>query len=325
MNEDYFSKKQTDCLKGFLAICVILHHLYQRTNIITNDYLGCIFSDMGYLSVAVFLFISGYGLMQSYKVSREEYSDTFLSARIIPFYSECIFTILIYIIFYALQGSFDIKKIALSFLFGDTIVPFGWYLQTIMIFYCLFFFVFRKNGGGDARKIVIMATLLLIYLLLCNVFKANLWWYRSTLAFPAGMVFAYKKNEFDEIVRKKYFRVIILCFSFLLFSFLYISTRKTYNVYIMCIAAVAFSFFVVCIMLNINITSLILQFLGTISFQIYILQGILVEGLRSNIVYIDNDYIYVVLSVLGTIALAYFMRPVYTKIYNKARCMANDC
>ncbi len=64
---DYFSREKTECLKGWLAIGVLAHHLFQRTDLIpANSLLGFLFGSLGIYCVSMFFFISGYGLMASY-------------------------------------------------------------------------------------------------------------------------------------------------------------------------------------------------------------------------------------------------------------------
>ena len=71
-NDDYLSLRQTQVIRGFCTIGIILHHCSQRTaaSWLPNAFIiHCLdfFVDIGYLFVAVFLFFSGYGLYKSYK------------------------------------------------------------------------------------------------------------------------------------------------------------------------------------------------------------------------------------------------------------------
>ncbi len=68
---DYFCREKTECLKGWLAMGVLAHHLFQRTSLIPGDsLLGFFFSCLGSYCVSMFFFISGYGLMASYNRNR---------------------------------------------------------------------------------------------------------------------------------------------------------------------------------------------------------------------------------------------------------------
>ena len=48
----------------------------------------------------------------------------------------------------------------------------------------------------------------------------------------------------------------------------------------------------------------ILSFLGEISLEIYLVQGLLMMGLRGNLIWIQSGALYVLLVVLGSVALA---------------------
>mgnify|MGYP000988907654 CR=1 FL=1 len=54
-----FSSETMNCVKGIFAIMIVLFHLSQH---ISGGVLFRAIGDTGYLSVAVFFFISGYGM-----------------------------------------------------------------------------------------------------------------------------------------------------------------------------------------------------------------------------------------------------------------------
>lgn len=63
---DYFSRNTTEHLKGYLALAVLFHHMYQKTQIIDHaSLLGFFMQSLGYYCVSLFFFISGYGLIKS--------------------------------------------------------------------------------------------------------------------------------------------------------------------------------------------------------------------------------------------------------------------
>lgn len=63
----HFYRDQTECLKGIFAICVVISHLCSRTGLGANLGIGPIYTALGYWSVSVFLFISGFGLFSRFK------------------------------------------------------------------------------------------------------------------------------------------------------------------------------------------------------------------------------------------------------------------
>lgn len=67
MNQIAFSREQTNHLKGLFALCVVLHHLCSLTGVGAPVGLGPIYTALGYWSVSVFFFISGFGLLFQYQ------------------------------------------------------------------------------------------------------------------------------------------------------------------------------------------------------------------------------------------------------------------
>ena len=74
-NEEALSIKQTKALQGFCAVCIMLHHIGQKTcapwlpsEVITHGLDA--FVPIGYLLVGIFLFCSGFGLYKSYAENR---------------------------------------------------------------------------------------------------------------------------------------------------------------------------------------------------------------------------------------------------------------
>lgn len=57
--DNTYSSQTMNCVKGIFAIMIVLFHLSQHIN---GGVLFKVIGDTGYLSVAVFFFISGYGM-----------------------------------------------------------------------------------------------------------------------------------------------------------------------------------------------------------------------------------------------------------------------
>lgn len=76
----------SNCLKGVMAIAIVLHHLAQRTDIYL---MHLFFEDFGVIAVGCFFFISGYGLISSYETKGKAYLTGFILKRwrklVVPF------------------------------------------------------------------------------------------------------------------------------------------------------------------------------------------------------------------------------------------------
>ena len=80
-----FSKQATVTLRGLLATGIVLHHLSLRLVEASPDcaWIWSQFSFWGAPIVAVFFFLSGYGLMVSLITKGQKYLDGFLKKRLL--------------------------------------------------------------------------------------------------------------------------------------------------------------------------------------------------------------------------------------------------
>ena len=69
------------------------------------------------------------------------------------------------------------------------------------------------------------------------------------------------------------------------------------------ICAVLFVLSVLTFTMKFEIGNPVLDFLGKCSLEIYLVQGLFIQGLRSNTVYIQNEALWCLLVIVGSIAL----------------------
>lgn len=73
-NTHSISIDSCNCLKGLIAISVVLHHIVQGRDILI---LKELFGPFGSVAVGCFFFISGYGVYASYSIKKQSYLDGF--------------------------------------------------------------------------------------------------------------------------------------------------------------------------------------------------------------------------------------------------------
>lgn len=113
---DCLSMDSSKSLRGICTFAIIIHHFSQsfgEKSILTTVFLG-----VGYLSVAVFFFFSGYGLMKSFQL-KPDYQNSFLSRRFLTILIPYCFFILLYWAVNSLFGtSYSVSDILISLLVG---------------------------------------------------------------------------------------------------------------------------------------------------------------------------------------------------------------
>lgn len=216
--EDYWSKTVTDCVKGYMCICILIHHLYQYSGFFSQTYFGHFLQMLGSWGVAVFLFISGYGLMISY-IEKEGYLKTFFRKRFLPLYfSYAVFVILYFIAF---PQNLSLEYAVKSFTWGGTAVYSGWFFQMILPLYLIFYLSFRfvkKVWTGFA----VFFAFSVLYAFICT--KCGQRHIEITL-FIFGMTVACLKKRFDCFLQKNMWLVLIISFA-VFFSVYWIYVRS---------------------------------------------------------------------------------------------------
>lgn len=302
-----------NCLKGILACMILLCHLHGRVQLFRVGPLGGLLTSFGYLAVSVFFFLSGFGLTESAQL-KSNYIKTFPNKKLLPFFLICAFTIFIYLIRDLLVGNgFSILLFIQSFLFGDTLVDNGWYLQTQLLFYLLFFIAFRL---AKTKRTLILFVGAGLYCLFCVLFGLSSTWYEAGLCFPLGVFYSENKNKIQTFIFSNKLKFIFSFLSLvLLFAIFYVFGNKPYlpdSLRIVCkiLSSLLFACVSTLFVLVVNINNPITRFLGKISLEIYLLQGIFLNLFKGPI-YIESDFIYILLIILCTLLFAVLTHPVY--------------
>lgn len=298
-----FSRDITTMIKGLLAIGIVLHHLSQRTNTI-----GIIdfFQRLGAPIVSIFFFISGYGLLNSMLANREKYLNSFLKKRLLSVLIPFFLAVLVYqTISYLDTRDFQINSVFNDLFNGltDKLLPFSWYVFEIIFFYLMFYilFAFGKRDLLENMMLSVLFTISTIYFL--KIINFGSWWYVSCLAFPLGLLWKNYERSIHSAVFQN-FRVVIVC----LLSILLLIPMLGMNHFGSMLLFPLFIYIFTCYIYFPE--NKLFLFLGKISYEIYLVQGIAILFLRGKHIYIENNYVYIIISIITTIAFAMFLNKI---------------
>ncbi|MDO5440083.1 MAG: acyltransferase [Erysipelotrichaceae bacterium] len=322
-NEGYLNKQQTDIIKGFCAIGIILHHLAQKTAApwLSSQYIihGLdFFVNIGYLFVGTFLFISGYGLYKSYK-SNEHYFDNYFSRRILPIIIAYLITSLVYYLYYPKSSTYT------------------WYVFAILVCYTFFYFGFKYiKKEFISFSIVIVG--IVIYSTICSFLILGGWWYNTIGLFVIGLVYAkFEKNIFS-FIKKAYIPLLIISLIITIIGNYYgryyeivihnVKSESIYDLYSFLIilfrfvAAIGFSLAIILVSLKYKLKNKVLAFLSSISLEFYLIQGLFVQMFSycyfdanvEPLYYIKNVFLYMFVVIALSTASAYLLNYIDRKI-----------
>ena len=149
--DGYISKEQCNCIKGFFIVVVFCRHI--APYLVDAGYDFSIFGDslfrhidgrIGQLLVAMFLFYSGYGVMESIKKKGSNYLDNIPKRRLMPTLANFDVAIVLFLIVDLCLGiHYDTKDVLLSFIGWKSVGNSNWYIFVILCCYLSTYITFK--------------------------------------------------------------------------------------------------------------------------------------------------------------------------------------
>ena len=328
-NKEYLNVKSTSGLRGFLALGIIFHHISPLVK--TGEEFSN-FSYMGTYIVSIFFFLSAYGLYVQNE-SRENYLDNFLVKRlskiIVPFF----IISLIYMFYRFVNGQLiDLNFFINLFKQGSTIIYNGWFVDIIILMY-IFFYLSFKFFQNKFLSIVFNTIFIICYICLAIKLGYNFWWYNSVLAFAIGLIWAKNQNKIDRFLEKYYFIVIVLVTVLLFVSHRYDILLKYLHLedsYSYALAAnldnIIFTiYFIIVFLKKINFSNVYLNLIGRISFELYMIHGLVISMLAKIFVSSRvNDVLFTLFVLIISLILAWIVNKIDKRIIQKVSLIQNQ-
>lgn len=328
-NKEYLNVKSTSGLRGFLALGIIFHHISPLVK--TGEEFSN-FSYMGTYIVSIFFFLSAYGLYVQNE-SRENYLDNFLVKRlskiIVPFF----IISLIYMFYRFVNGQLiDLNFFINLFKQGSTIIYNGWFVDVIILMY-IFFYLSFKFFQNKFLSIVFNTIFIICYICLAIKLGYNFWWYNSVLAFAIGLIWAKNQNKIDRFLEKYYFIVIVLVTVLLFVSHRYDILLKYLHIedsYSYALAAnldnIIFTiYFIIVFLKKINFSNVYLNLIGRISFELYMIHGLVISMLAKIFVSSRvNDVLFTLFVLIISLILAWIVNKIDKRIIQKVSLIQNQ-
>ena len=307
---DYLSKDKCLALRGILSIFIVIHHL--TDNLLYEGFLFYQFRRVGYFIVAIFFFLSGYGLMLSYLKKGRNYFKGYWKNRIGYLFIVYFLTAVLYTAYHNIfiKSGITLETFIKSFYNSETIVSSSWYIIVQLLFYILFWIAFCKLDKSKVKLGLLIISILVIAIMFAfHLGGYPTYWYLSDIAFIIGIAYAFYKERIDILLKNHYW--IVLSASALLFALIYvlptglsiIGIKTGLLVYILSrnITTAVFAVFIAVLFYRFDIKGKIWRFLGGISLEIYLLHGLVIMIIDR---FTDNDTLKMILVVIITVAAA---------------------
>lgn len=281
--EELISRQESSFLRGISSLMVIFAHyclrLEEEGRLTLYVYP---FRLLGPLGVAIFFFVSGYGLYASHRL--DALNKQFLTKRLAKVYVPYIIVRIIRLPFSNDLG-IEINNIfeLLEYILGITFSP-AWFVVVIMIFYFLYYFI-SKLKYDDKRKILTLfvATFILSLVLYIIFGEEETNWYGNNFLFPLGILFGFCKTGILKLIKKRYLVMVLVNVSALLLTgVLYFKLGSIWQLVDKMFAGIFLVTFFILITQKLDIRSPFMIFLGKYSLYLYLIHTSVYRIMRTN-------------------------------------------
>lgn len=302
-NDEFMNLSQTKYFQGFIAICIMLHHIGQEMCGPWQSYPlyhGLdFFVPLGFMFVAVFMFFSGYGLYLSYETKPGYVTLKFLKRKSVPlligfFVSGWAFMLARWI----LGETYDAGKLIGGLIGYLQPNPYCWFALVMPMLYLLFYLVFKFCRHCQILIVIVITFIYQafgMYIGHNSYLFGGEWWYNSVQLFWVGLLVAKYRKQLYAWAKKLYWVKLAICILGLGASWeLAVWTKNTISYYAggpithimkcswICLGAemltsTIFVFTILLLGMKIKIGNRVMGFFGTITFEYYIVHGLVVE------------------------------------------------
>jgi peptidoglycan/LPS O-acetylase OafA/YrhL len=209
LEEGHLGKSATNNLKGISIIFIILHHINQELNGVSGTFFASRLTMAGRLGVAIFFFVSGYGIMRQYQIKGPSYLKNFLPHRLLPIILLYLLAmLLIFPIKHQLMG-LTFSQAAISMTNGAPFVNDSWFVLAIIFFYFAFWLGMQISRGHSLPLFAILFLLTGLYTVYIWDKGMGEWLVNAAFVFPTGVLFAFYEDRFMPLIRRFYLPIML--------------------------------------------------------------------------------------------------------------------
>lgn len=316
---DYMSPEKTSAIKGLFIFIVFFQHFNSYVDYslpIDKAYLKY-FNMIGQCMVTLFLFYSGYGVMESIKKKQMSYVRRIPVGRVLgtllPFDTAVVIFALISL---ATGGNITLKQFLLSLVAWDSVGNSNWYILAILASYALTYIAFMifRDKGKYYPAAALLTVLTVLYVFALSHAKDS-YWYDTVILYACGVWYSLLREKIEKIINKNIF-VWLAFFVVSCVLALYFMKNRSQSFIHLELCMILFASSVVLFTMRVSLNNAVLRWCGKNLFGLYILQRIPMIVFKAVGLMDFNIYVYFILSLIVTAALAWVFGK-YTSLVKK--------
>ena len=314
---NFLSREMTSYVNGYFIALIFLSHLKQY---VPEEALGpldagyvTVINYLGQLTVATFLFFSGYGIMESIKAKGTSYVDALPARRIFPFLLDVWIALPFYLAL-AIYRHIDVSvgQYIQAMVGWKAIGNSNWYIFAILCLWIMTYVAFRLLPRANQRifAIGLVFVFSVFYSLLMKHEGAGSRFYNTIFCYGAGMVLSLARDFVMEIGKRRLLSLACLVAALAVTMVLHKNARESIKIYN--VMALAFCCLTVFCMMQTKASILPLQWAGKNLFFLYIYQRIPMIIFAPKLK--DKPIVYAAVCFVCILGIAALMSTVHQKI-----------
>ena len=311
-NRDYISKDATNNIKGIFVILILFSHGKGYINLggIYDAPYTAMQNHLNQMVVALFLFYSGYGIMEQIKKREFSYIMSIPKKRFPNLLLNFDISVILFALLWICLGRpVTVKSFLIALTSYCGIGNSSWYIFVTLVLYIFTFIAFFPIKWKNAKVYHLLYIVLLTFfniifvLFLKYILLKEPFWYNTAILYALGFWYSYFKDFIEKILMKNDVLFLgsglVVCVAYSVFYLHRWDRLLIYEAW-----AVMFTVLTVMITMKVKIESNILKWFGEHIFSIYILQRIPMIILHEIGVASRHKYIFMIVSIAASCAIA---------------------
>lgn len=281
-NQEYISREGTTPIKGIFTILIIFSHYIQyiATDGACDGAYMALRSHLNQAVVVMFLFYSGYGMMESIAKKGFAYVKGIPVKRFLPVLLRFDAIVLIYFALQLCLGrNYGLDRLPAALVGWDGFGNSNWYVFGVLGEYLLMFLAFlgmaRWNKGGSRFVYAAVFTALTAaFALSIRAAGRDDYWYNTLLMFPLGVWFSLLRRPLEKLVMRDGMRYALAGLAAALLYIWSFDHRWGFGLKGYTLWAAMFAVVTVLLTMKVSFDSSVLNWFGDHVFSVYMLQRI---------------------------------------------------
>ena len=281
-HEGYLSREGTAPVKGIFALLIIFSHYIQYIavdSVLDGAYMA-VRSHLNQAVVVMFLFYSGYGMMESIAKKGVAYVKGLPKKRFLPLLLRFDVIVLVYFCMQLCLGrNYGLDRLPAALVGWDGFGNSNWYVFGVLGEYALMVaaFIGMAKWNTKGSKFVYAAVFTMLTAALAVAIRAagrDDYWYNTLMMFPLGVWFSLLRRPVEKLVMRSdgmYVLTAVIATLAYLWSF---DHRWGYGLKGYTLWAAMFAAVTVLLTMKVEFRSPVLQWFGNHVFGVYMLQRI---------------------------------------------------